>query len=83
MQELQFMVVAKWDTEAGVWYVAETDVPGLSTEASTIEQLNKKLRVMIPELLILNGVLKKENNDYPEVPYELIVKQSQMARAGC
>jgi len=73
MRELQFRVVAKWDTEANVWYVAATNVPGLSTEADTIEQLNKKLMVMIPELLILTGVLKKKNNDYPEVPYELII----------
>ncbi len=83
MQEVRFKVVATWDPEASVWYVSDTDVPGLSTEADTIEHLNQKLMVMIPELLILNGVLEKRDNDYLEVPYELMTRQFQLARAGC
>jgi Domain of unknown function (DUF1902) len=31
-------------------------VPGLATEADTVEQLLEKLRVMIPELLAENGI---------------------------
>jgi len=33
------------------------DIPGLVTEVDTIEILAQKLRVIIPELLILNQVL--------------------------
>ncbi len=48
-------VRAVWDTEAGVW-VAESDhVPGLVTEAETLEQLAIKLESLIPELLELNA----------------------------
>ena len=48
-------VRAIWDTEAGVW-VAESDhVPGLATEAETVEQLAVKLESLIPELLELNA----------------------------
>ena len=83
MSEVRFKVVATWDPEASVWYVSETDVPGLSTEADTIEHLNQKLMVMIPELLILNGVLKQRDNVHLEVPYELMTRQFQLARVGC
>lgn len=48
-------VCAFWDDEAGVW-VAESDhVPGLVTEAETLEQLAVKLESLIPELLELNA----------------------------
>jgi hypothetical protein len=32
-------------------------VPGLATEAATIEELTARLRTMIPELLEANGLL--------------------------
>jgi hypothetical protein len=44
-----------WDDEAGVWVAESEDVPGLVTEAPTIERLVAKLQVMIPELLELNA----------------------------
>jgi predicted RNase H-like HicB family nuclease len=48
-------VTAFWDDEAHVW-VAESDaVPGLITEAQTLEDLSAKLEVTIPELLEANG----------------------------
>ena len=39
------------DDEAGVWYTAETSVPGLATEAKTLERLRERLLVIIPDLL--------------------------------
>ena len=47
----QLTVNALWDDEAQVWVASSEDVPGLSTEASTLELLTQKLTVMIPELL--------------------------------
>ena len=35
----ELMVYALWDAEAGVWVATSEDVPGLATEADTIEQL--------------------------------------------
>ena len=52
----EYNVHAQYDTEAGVWVAESTDVPGLATEAETVDALVAKLRVMIPELLHENGV---------------------------
>jgi hypothetical protein len=49
------VVRAFWDDEARVWVATSDDVPGLATEAGTIDALVKKLQVMIPELLDANG----------------------------
>lgn len=48
-------VRAEWDAEAGVWVAESDDVPGLVTEADTIERLIERLQVLVPELLELNG----------------------------
>lgn len=53
-----YAVNCQWDEEAGVWHVADTDVLGLATEAETLEQLERKLLVMVPELLELNAGYK-------------------------
>ena len=54
-----YQVLAQWDTEAGVWVAESEDVPGLVAEAESPNLLREKLRVLIPELLELNGVLDK------------------------
>jgi len=51
-----YHVQADWDSEAGVWVATSEDVPGLATEAETIEALMQKLRVIVPELLVANQV---------------------------
>ena len=49
-------VRAFWAREAAVWVAESEDVPGLATEAETLEDLMAKLTVMVPELLEENGV---------------------------
>jgi len=49
---------ADWDPEAEVWVATSDDVPGLATEAETIESLTAKLRIMVPELLEANYGLR-------------------------
>ena len=44
-------VRAEWDEEARVWVAEAINLPGLVTEAETVEQLLDKLRLMVPELL--------------------------------
>ncbi|MBI4754172.1 MAG: DUF1902 domain-containing protein [Betaproteobacteria bacterium] len=61
---------AEWDADAGVWVATSDDVPGLATEAETLEALSAKLDVMVPELLDANGCL-----DGPEVPFELLARK--------
>lgn len=52
-------ITAEWDTEAGAWVATSDDVPGLVTEAETMEVLLARLRIMIPELLALNGMARQ------------------------
>lgn len=48
-------VHAVWDDEAHVWVATSDDVPGLATEAGSMDMLVEKLKRMIPELLDANG----------------------------
>ncbi|GAA0579000.1 DUF1902 domain-containing protein [Caenispirillum bisanense] len=72
MAEHALIVHAEWDEEARVWVASSDDVPGLITEAETVEALETKLRVMIPELLDLNA---HELLDRTDVPVNLIARK--------
>jgi predicted RNase H-like HicB family nuclease len=54
MNQKPYKVEAFWDREAQVWVAESEDIPGLVTEADTIEALTAKLCQIIPELLQLN-----------------------------
>ena len=74
-----FFIRAEWDEEASVWVATSDDVPGLVSEADTIEQLSAKLEVLIPELLDANGY-----PDVRDVPFELLARKISVAhRAHC
>jgi hypothetical protein len=47
-----------WDAGAAVWVATSDDVPGLATGADTLDALVDKLKVVIPELLEANGLLR-------------------------
>ena len=49
------LIHAVWDEEAKVWVATSDDVPGLATEAASLDLLVPKLQLMIPELLDANG----------------------------
>lgn len=53
----KYLVQTVWDPEAKVWFASSDDVPGLVTEADTIEALKAKLQTMVPEILAINGHL--------------------------
>ena len=55
-------MTAEWDSEAGVWVAESDDVPGLVAEAESPNLLRDKLRVLIPELLEVNGVLDNDED---------------------
>lgn len=49
---LRYAVIrCAWDDDAKVWYVQETDVPGLATEAPTLDALREKVPALIRDLL--------------------------------
>ncbi len=71
------VVRATWDDEAKVWVAESDDVPGLATEADTLDALLAKLRVVLPELLELN-----DSRELPdELPFELLTRQSAGTRS--
>ena len=61
------VVTAKYDDDASVWYVEESNVLGLRTEAPTIEALRAKLPGLIEDLVELNQL-----DFHGEVPIEVI-----------
>jgi predicted RNase H-like HicB family nuclease len=60
MSKVTYHIQADWDSAAGVWVATSDDVPGLATEAETLELLTEKLRVVVPELLEANHLLTAE-----------------------
>ena len=56
MNTKSLRVDAFWDEEAQVWTASSEDIPGLATEAESLEALTQKLMVVAPELLRLNQV---------------------------
>ena len=51
----EVIIYANWDDEAKVWVATSEDVPGLVTEAASLNELVPKLKIMIPEMLDANG----------------------------
>ncbi|MGA2608679.1 MAG: DUF1902 domain-containing protein [Terriglobia bacterium] len=64
-----YSIQARWDSEGGVWVAESEDVPGLVAEAESPNALAKKLRILIPELLELNGRLESGSG-----PLEFVVR---------
>ncbi len=57
-----------WDPAASVWVAESEDVPGLVTEADTMEALNAKLPGLIQDLL------EDENGSDVELPVHIIAE---------
>jgi len=72
-----FTVHAEWDHEAKVWFVSDSDVPGLATGAATLPELQDKLQAMIPELIELNHHMLGDDEIGGDIPVELITTKSQ------
>ena len=60
-------ITATRDEDAGVWVATSHDVQGLAIEASTMDALIERLKIVIPELLACNQQI--ELNE--EVPFIL------------
>jgi predicted RNase H-like HicB family nuclease len=70
-----YFVRAEWDADAEVWVATSDDVPGLVTEAATIEALHDKLKSMVPELLEANGCMPSEG----QIAVELLARRFSVA----
>ena len=72
MTSAMILVRAIWDEEAQVWVATSHDVPGLATEADTLEELRAKVLVMIPELLQAN----KLDLELAEIPVHFLAEHT-------
>ena len=54
-ERTELRVHLDYDDEAGVWYVAKSDIPGLSLEAATSSELLSRIVEAAPELIELNA----------------------------
>ena len=71
------VVRATWDTEASVWTAESSDLPGLVTEAASLDELDAKLPDLIRDLL------EDENaTEGYEVPVEVIASFSKRIKIG-
>jgi predicted RNase H-like HicB family nuclease len=75
----EYHVNVLWDDEAKVWMGTSEDVPGLCVEAGTLEELMQEAERLIPDLLVLNGVLPQ--GDTRPIPFHVTAERSTLARA--
>ena len=79
MLNKEITVEAFWDEEAQAWVASSKDVPGLITEADTMEHLMQKLKVMVPELLHANGLLDEPGS--VDIPIHLLGKWQEVIKS--
>ena len=70
------VVKAAYDAEAGVWYVEDSDLPGVNAWAPTVQELSEKLPAVVLDLLEQEG----EEGDLDDVPIEIIAHMSTRVR---
>jgi predicted RNase H-like HicB family nuclease len=58
----KLLVTARWDGEAGVWVATSDDIPGLVTEAESLDRLIKRIEAVVPELLEDNAHLIEQDD---------------------
>jgi predicted RNase H-like HicB family nuclease len=75
----EYHVTALWDDEAKAWVGTSEDVPGLCVEAATLEELLQTVGELIPELLILNGILPQGYTS--PIPFRVTAERVALARA--
>ena len=79
-----FKVYVRFDEDAQVWYVHESNVPGLHAEGESLDELRVEVLALIPELLAANGVnVADYNQDHKSVPFDLIAQQRNHAAITC
>jgi predicted RNase H-like HicB family nuclease len=76
---MALVVEAPWDDEASVWVATSEDIPGLVTEAETLDELRSKLADIVPEFLAEND--PSALRDWP-LPIEIVARQGMSIAAA-
>jgi predicted RNase H-like HicB family nuclease len=72
-------VDAAWDDEASVWVATSDDIPGLVTEADTLEELRTKLVDLVPELMAEND---RDMDRSASLPIEIVATRQFLIDAA-
>lgn len=75
-----YSAVILWDEESSLWYVSETDFPGLVAEAETQQKLAQKIRLLVPELYDANRHLMRTRSPSPEIVIQLTTKRREVIK---
>lgn len=51
----EIVIEAVWDEEARIWLATSQDAPGLVVEADSWDRMIAEVRLILPDLLALNG----------------------------
>jgi predicted RNase H-like HicB family nuclease len=70
------VVRATWDQEANVWTAESSDLPGLITEAASLNDLDEKLPGLIQDLLDHDD----DDDRNIDIPVEVIASFSKRVR---
>ncbi len=76
MSDRVVTVCAAYDDEAGVWYVEDSNLPGLVTEARSLEALRAKLPAIVEDIIEANGL-----DMHGDIPIEVTARAQTIAHA--
>lgn len=68
-----------FDVDAQVWFVAESNLRGLHTEAPTLDELVARLKVIVPDLLEAIAETEGTADGSHSVPLEVILHTQTLA----
>ena len=77
---MAYQFTVDFDADAGVWYVRDSTLPGLRTEADTLDALVGKLKVMVPDLLAAIDGPGGRVDIAGEIPFEVTLHTNTQAR---
>jgi predicted RNase H-like HicB family nuclease len=69
----KLLVTAQWDDEAKVWVATSQDIPGLVTEAPSLDALLERVLAVAPELLEDNAHLA-EGEGHPGDLIDMLIE---------
>ena len=79
MKQETYFAALSWDEEAGVWYVSETNFPGLVAEAGTQQELIGKIHRLVPELYEANRHLMS-GEFHKDIPIQVTARRLETIR---
>jgi predicted RNase H-like HicB family nuclease len=74
----EYLITASWDEAESVWTATSEDVKGLCLEAASLDDLIQEARLLIPELLALNG--QRPSGETAPVPFRIAAERTATTR---